>query len=450
MRRITAIAYAFAFCLTVSSALAGECSNPNALGTSRTLVIDNTSHPRLGAQQYSETLPLADREVVLTFDDGPLAPYSTRILDILAAECVKATYFLVGAMAQSNPELTRRIQREGHTIGTHSRNHPLTFDRMPLTDAEREIDGGIALVKAALGEHGQLAPFFRIPGLLRSSPVESALASRSLVTWSVDLVADDWRHINADEVARRALRRLEERGRGILLLHDIQPATALALPAILKGLKARGFRVVHVVPASAGRPKSYSEPQQWAAHGKAPRITIAAGGAINSRLPVPSRVSLGADYAAGSKSIAAFAPPAQARHIMAAAGEEMLLPRGVWPEDDRLVMSGHMAPSAPETGAIDWPQRDHIAAIGSFEEASWPAVKPARVAEEPLAEPQQPAEPRRKSASRGKAKKPAGSCRNGESYGGNPVPRCKPRVGHQLSLTTGTLSPESVRSQYSF
>ena len=140
------------------------------MGTSRTLVIDNTSHPRLGAQQYGETLPLADREVVLTFDDGPLGPYTNRILDLLAAECVKATYFLVGTMAQSNPELTRRIQREGHTIGTHSRSHPLTFDSMPVANAEREIDGGIDLVKAALGEQGQLAPFFRIPGLVRSTP----------------------------------------------------------------------------------------------------------------------------------------------------------------------------------------------------------------------------------------------------------------------------------------
>jgi hypothetical protein len=99
MRRVTAIAYAFAFCATVSSAFAGECSNPNALGTSRTLVIDNTSHPRLGSQQYNETLPLADHEVVLTFDDGPLAPYSNRILDILAGECEKATNFLVGTIA---------------------------------------------------------------------------------------------------------------------------------------------------------------------------------------------------------------------------------------------------------------------------------------------------------------------------------------------------------------
>src|SRR5436190_3685855 len=232
MRRIAGVACIFAFCFAASPGLAGECSNPNALGTSRTLVID-TSHKLLGAQQYNETLPLADREVVLTFDDGPLGAYTSRILDLLAADCVKATYFLVGTMAQNNPALVQRIQREGHTIGTHSRSHPLTFDRMPLENAQREIDGGIALVQAALGDKGKLAPFFRIPGLIRSSPVESELAKRNLVTWSVDLVADDWhRGITADDIANRALRRIQARGRGILLLHDIHPATALAMPKI--------------------------------------------------------------------------------------------------------------------------------------------------------------------------------------------------------------------------
>ena len=447
--------------MTVSSALAGECSNPNALGTSRTLVIDNTSHPRLGAQQYGETLPLADREVVLTFDDGPLAPYTTRILDILAAECVKATYFLVGTMAQSNPALARRIQQEGHTIGTHSRSHPLTFDSMPLANAEREIDGGIALVKAALGDQGQVAPFFRIPGLMRSSAVEDLLASRSLVTWSVDLVADDWRHISADEVTKRALRRLEERGRGILLLHDIQPATALALPAILRGLKARGFRIVHVVPATSARPKTYSEPRQWAAHGKAPRIVIAESNRLDPRLPVPSRSSLGADYAAGTNSIAASAPAPEARHVVAAAGSDIRLPRGTWPEEGRAMVSDHMVPPAPGAER-DWPQRDHLAAVVSFEDAIWPAVKPpvpprqveSKEASEPRpVESREPRESRKKTASHSKSKKSAASCRNGESKLGS---KCKKtRVGHQLSFSgssesTGSLLPEIIRAQYSF
>ncbi|MEX0840747.1 MAG: polysaccharide deacetylase family protein [Xanthobacteraceae bacterium] len=264
MRRITAIAGGFVLFVSAVPAIAGECSNPDALGTSRTLVIDTGAHPRLGSMQYRESLPLAPREVVITFDDGPLPPYTDRILDILKSECVKATYFLVGRMARQYPELVRRIRGEGHTIGTHSQNHPLSFDSIPLAVAEREIDTGVAAVGAALGDATALAPFFRIPGLRRSSSVENYLASRSLIAWSADVVADDWhRHVTAKDIAERAIRRIEAKGRGILLLHDIHPATALALPIILKELKARGYRVVQVVPSGLGRPATLTEPQQW-------------------------------------------------------------------------------------------------------------------------------------------------------------------------------------------
>ena len=82
------------------SAVAGDCAgHPDALGTSRTLVVDAREHPRIGSMQYAETLPLDDHEVVLTFDDGPLPKYSNQILDILAANCAKATFFLVGRQA---------------------------------------------------------------------------------------------------------------------------------------------------------------------------------------------------------------------------------------------------------------------------------------------------------------------------------------------------------------
>jgi hypothetical protein len=113
-----------------------------------------------------------------------------------------------------------------------------------------EVEQGIASVAAALAEREAVAPFFRIPGLLRSAPVEGYLRSRALSTWSADVVADDWRRIGSAEVVRRALARLDEKRKGILLLHDIQPATALALPELLRQLKARGYRIVQVVPAA--------------------------------------------------------------------------------------------------------------------------------------------------------------------------------------------------------
>jgi peptidoglycan/xylan/chitin deacetylase (PgdA/CDA1 family) len=444
MRRVTAIAGAFAFCASVSAALAGQCTNPNALGTSRTLVIDNTSHMRLGAQQYNETLPLADREVVITFDDGPLGPYTTRILDLLAAECVKATYFLVGTMAQANPALVQRIQKEGHTVGTHSRNHPLTFHQMPLATAEREIDGGIALVKAALGEQGQLAPFFRIPGLNRTTAVENALAARSLVTWSVDLVADDWhRGITADEIAKRALRRLDERGRGILLLHDIHPATALAMPAILKGLKARGFRVVHVVPAAPGRPKTASEPQQWAAHGKRFRIVVAEGG-IDTLRPVLSRSSM--DIA--MQKVAVVPPAEEARYVLATAGDDLRVARDIWPDGENSVRDAAPIPitiEGPPSLSLAQPS---LASLAVTEDATWPAVR---------VRPQRTAEPKKETSKqvtqRKKPERQQLACRNRDradkAGAARSGARCKPASGHQLSLS-GEVPPSSLRSQYSF
>jgi peptidoglycan-N-acetylglucosamine deacetylase len=233
--------------------------NPDALGTSRVLTISPSEYSQIGRMQYKQTLPLNDHEVVITFDDGPLPPYTNIILDTLASHCVKATYFLVGRMAHAYPSMVRRVYNEGHTIGTHSQDHPLAFGRLPINRVKYEVDAGIVSVDAAIGDPKAVAPFFRIPGLSRSKITDKFLTSQSLVTWSADVVADDWfRHISAQTIVQRALQRLEAKGRGILLLHDIHPATALALPTLLKELKAHGFHVVHVVQAG-DRPKFVPE-----------------------------------------------------------------------------------------------------------------------------------------------------------------------------------------------
>ncbi len=226
--------------------------NPNALGTSRVVQVPFDEYPRVGRMQYPQSLPLADKEVVLTFDDGPLPPYSNQILDILAAECVKVTYFMVGTMARAYPAVVRRAYEEGHTIGTHSDRHPTHIGALPPDRMQQEIDGGIADVSAALGDAKYLAPFFRIPGLDRSTALESQLADRSLVVFSSDTVADDWHHgITPNQITALALSRLEARGKGILLLHDIHPKTVAALPGLLKALKDNGFHVVQAVPSAA-------------------------------------------------------------------------------------------------------------------------------------------------------------------------------------------------------
>src|SRR4029078_7649145 len=211
--------------------------------------INPADFARIGSMQYTQTLPLEDHEVVITFDDGPIPPFTHAVLDTRASECVRATYFLVGEMARAYPSIVRRIYNAGHTIGTHSQNHPFAFQRLSVEKAERQVETGIESVDAALGDPKAISPFFRIPGLGRTNAIEGYLASKSLITWSTDVVADDWKHIGAREIVRRAMQRLERKGSGILLLHDIHPATVLALPTLLEALKDRGYHVVHVVAA---------------------------------------------------------------------------------------------------------------------------------------------------------------------------------------------------------
>jgi peptidoglycan/xylan/chitin deacetylase (PgdA/CDA1 family) len=285
-------ALVLAIALASAPARAVDCpGNPNALGTSRTLVVDPTEHPRIGTMQYPETLPLKDHEVVLTFDDGPLPPHTRQVLQILASQCVKATFFIIGRMAQQYPAVAREVYAAGHSIGTHSQNHPLHFNTMPVEQVRKEIDDGIASTAAALGDPAKLAPFFRVPGLRRGHDVEDYLVSKGIQSWSADFPADDWRHISADQVYHLAISRIEAKGRGILLLHDIQARTVAALPRILQTLKERGYHIVHVVPAAPGLPKTPTQPWEWLMRPASETVAIARWPAV-PRLPVLAAATL--------------------------------------------------------------------------------------------------------------------------------------------------------------
>jgi peptidoglycan/xylan/chitin deacetylase (PgdA/CDA1 family) len=218
------------------------------------LTVAPKDYSRLGLMQYKQSLPLNDHEVVLTFDDGPIPPYSDRVLAILAHNCVKATFFLVGRHVAANPAAARRVYAAGHTIGNHSQNHLLHFDKVSEARAEEEVEDGLHTIRAALGSDDAVAPFFRVPGLGRTRSIEKFAQSQSIVVWSADTVADDWTRITSGQVLKRALSRLEARGKGILLLHDIQPRTVLMLQALLDELKKRHFRIVQVVPDRGGAP----------------------------------------------------------------------------------------------------------------------------------------------------------------------------------------------------
>lgn len=319
--------------------------NPDALGTSRVLPIKFGEYTRLGRMQYPDTLPLADHEVVITFDDGPRPLLSDKVLDILASQCVKVTYFIIGQMAHYFPDIVRREYAAGHSIGTHSEDHPLRFDKLSDQKVQWEIDQGIASVGAALGDPDELSPFFRIPGLGRTKVVEQELAKRSLIVFSADVVADDWfRHIKPDQIIQRAMSRLEKRGNGILLLHDIHPATVLALPGLLKALKENGFRIVHVVPAEPSGPRIAGGPTAAELAPTIPQAGLLADksglspawpqpnvspAAADSVLPAPDEAALSveeplqidADLAEGSAGIADWpklseiTPPASAADL---------------------------------------------------------------------------------------------------------------------------------------
>jgi peptidoglycan/xylan/chitin deacetylase (PgdA/CDA1 family) len=264
MRSSTVLFLGLVASFSAQSVLAADCpGHPDAIGTERTIVVDPREHPRIGTMQYSETLPLRDHEVVLTFDDGPLPRNSDQVLQTLADNCVKATFFLIGEQARANPEGVRKLAAAGHTIGSHSQTHPLTFHKMSVESAAKQINDGIASVSAALSDPTALAPFFRIPGLLRADGVEEYLAGQGIQIWSADLLADDWHRISSARVYDLAMKRLEARGKGILLLHDIQARTAAALPKILHEMKARGYKIVHVVPATLQQPATPTDPQDW-------------------------------------------------------------------------------------------------------------------------------------------------------------------------------------------
>jgi peptidoglycan/xylan/chitin deacetylase (PgdA/CDA1 family) len=231
-----------------------SCPRKDALGTSRILKVDAASTPRVGLKSFPQTLPLADHEVVLTFDDGPWPATTPKVLAALAHECVHATFFLIGKPASEHPELVRRIAAEGHTIGTHTWTHP-SLQRIKPDAAVEQIDRGISAVEAALrGGDGsaRLAPFFRFPGFESTPATLDLLQSRGIMVFGTDLWASDWNPMTPQEELKLVTDRLNAAKKGIILLHDPKAQTAAMLPAFLRYLRENDYHVVHLVPAETG------------------------------------------------------------------------------------------------------------------------------------------------------------------------------------------------------
>ena len=216
-----------------------------ALGVSRVLEIDTTGGPRFGHQQYKDNDILRDKEVILTFDDGPLRPYTKPVLEALAAHCTRATFFMVGRQALADPEMAREVARRGHTIATHTYSHQ-NMRAIGASRAKVEIEQGFSAVRRAIG--APIAPFFRFPFLADSQAMMEHLRERNIAMFSIDVDAIDYRAREGATVHRNVMVDLLPRRKGIILFHDIQPSTAAAIRAVLDDLAAKGFKVVHIVP----------------------------------------------------------------------------------------------------------------------------------------------------------------------------------------------------------
>lgn len=219
------------------------CSNPDALGVARTVEIDTTGGPGFGMEHYKAYDFLQPKEVVITFDDGPQVNTTKAILDALDTQCTKAIFFSLGKMAIGLPEIIRDVANRGHTVGTHTWSHQ-DLRKKSDQEAKDEIEKGISGVRRAVG--GPISPFFRYPYLRDSQATLAHLASRNIAMFSTDLDSFDFKRQTAEKLVEHIMKKLEKNGKGIILMHDIQPHTAKAMPDLLAKLKAGGYKVVQM------------------------------------------------------------------------------------------------------------------------------------------------------------------------------------------------------------
>lgn len=242
---------AFAVTATLSagaSASEASCPTPGALGVSRTVQIDTKGGPGFGLEHYKAYDFLQPKEVVLTFDDGPQKFSTKAILAALDKECVKATFFSIGKMALGYPEILRDVAKAGHTIGTHTWSHKAIRKLKTFDDGKMEIELGISAVKRAVG--GPVAPFFRFPTLVDTPESVAYLGERNIAMFSTDIDSFDFKVQTPPHIVKTLMTKLEKKGKGILLMHDIHKRTAEAVPLLLAELKAKGYKIVHLTAQS--------------------------------------------------------------------------------------------------------------------------------------------------------------------------------------------------------
>ena len=179
--------------------------------------------------------------IAMSFDDGPSATLTPKLLDLLAARHIKATFFVIGENVMEHPEIVARAAREGHEIGNHSWSHP-NLAKMSQESVRSQLQRTDAAIKNATGER---------PTLMR--PPYGSITDREkhwihdefgyrIILWDVDPY--DWKRPGPAVVRNRILK--ETRPGSIVLSHDIHPGTIEAMPSTLDALEANGFKFVTV------------------------------------------------------------------------------------------------------------------------------------------------------------------------------------------------------------
>ena len=234
-------------------AAAAKCDNPNALGVARVVEIDTTGGPGFGFEHFKAYDFLKDKEVVLTFDDGPWPGHTPAVLKALADQCTKAVFFPIGKHAGWHPEIMKQVAAAGHTVGSHTWSHK-DLSKVSEQEGKDEIEKGFAAVSIALGNK-PVGPFFRFPALRHPPELVKYLGDRNVAIFSTDMDSFDFKIRKPEQVVQSVMTKLEKHGKGIILMHDFQQATAKAAPEILQKLKDGGYKVVQVVGKTPVEPK---------------------------------------------------------------------------------------------------------------------------------------------------------------------------------------------------
>jgi peptidoglycan/xylan/chitin deacetylase (PgdA/CDA1 family) len=239
-------------CLSGVQAANAECSyDSNRSMLSRVVAVDssngslNSGQPGAGASPAPQPFTLNEKEIVLTFDQGPHSKYTDYILFSLDKFCVKAVFFFAGSASASNPAMVREAAARGHTIAAGPWSLSPDFTVLSSGAAKIEIEKGLAAVEKASGT--PIAPFFRAPSAFVAPQAIAHLKERGVSLWSYDIASGDTGAVNAAQLQTRVMTKLRELGKGVIQFHDTSKVTVDAIDDILSEAKQGGFKVVQPV-----------------------------------------------------------------------------------------------------------------------------------------------------------------------------------------------------------